>query len=275
MDTSQDRSVRDRLVLVTGGARSGKSTFAERLATRLAEPSGGRVTYLATSQTHDAEMTARVAAHRGARPAGWTTVECPVEVPAAVRAAAAEEPGAGPAGSAGTAGPSSPSGSAGSSGPPLVILLDCVTLWVTNLLFSGGAFGGSEPPEDGYNYDKDLLRPDEERAAAGRVTAAVGDLLAALDETGATLVAVSNEVGLGVVPEYPLARLYRDQLGWANQRLARAAGSVYFLVAGYPLDVKALAAATFPPGEPGAELGCGGPGAVFPATPPSSSKESQ
>ena len=67
--------------------------------------------------------------------------------------------------------------------------------------------------------------------------------------TGATLVAVTNEVGLGVVPEYPLARLYRDQLGWANQRLARAAGSVYFLVSGFPLDVKALAA-QFPAAPP-------------------------
>ena len=227
MDTSHDRSANDRLTLVTGGARSGKSTFAERLAAQLAEPLGGRVTYLATSETHDPEMAQRVAAHQDARPAGWTTVECPLEVPAAVRAAA----GAGGRG-AGTAG----------SAAPLVLLLDCVTLWVTNLLFSGGAFGGSAPPKDGYNYDKDLLPADEERAAAERVTAAVGDLLAALDETGATLVAVSNEVGLGVVPEYPLARLYRDQLGWANQRLARTAGHVYLLVSGYPLDVKALAA---------------------------------
>ena len=75
----------------------------------------------------------------------------------------------------------------------------------------------------------------------------VDDLLAALAETGATLVAVSNEVGLGLVPEYPLARLYRDQLGWANQRLAAAADRVYFLVAGFPLDVKALAASPLTP----------------------------
>ena len=137
---------------------------------------------------------------------------------------------------------------------------------MTNLLFSGGAFGGSEPPSDGYNYDKDLLPADAERAAAGRVTAAVDDLLVALGESGATLVAVTNAVGpedaatvaaadeaaadgLGVVPEYPLARLYRDQLGRANQRLARAAGRVCFLVSGYPLDVKALAA-PFPAAPP-------------------------
>ena len=226
MDTARDRSEGDRLILVTGGARSGKSTFAERLAAQLAEPGGGRVTYLATSQTHDPEMAQRVAAHQSARPASWTTIECPIEVPDAVRASAST---------------AADGAAAGSAAAP-VFLLDCVTLWVTNLLFSGGAFGGSAPPEDGYNYDKDLLPVDEERAAAGRVTAAVDDLLAALDETGATLVAVTNEVGLGVVPEYPLARLYRDQLGWANQRLARSADRAYFLVSGYPLDLTALAA---------------------------------
>jgi len=219
VETSHGRSVQGSLILVTGGARSGKSTYAEQLAAQLAEPRGGRVTYLATSEAHDDEMAQRVSAHQSSRPASWTTVECPLEVPAAVRAAAAGAPG---------------------DRPP-VILLDCVTLWVTNLLFSGGAFGGSAPPEDGYNYDKDLLPPAEERAAAARVTAAVDDLLAAVAETGVSLVAVTNEVGLGVVPEYPLARLYRDQLGWANQRLARDADGLYLLVSGHALDVKALA----------------------------------
>jgi adenosylcobinamide kinase / adenosylcobinamide-phosphate guanylyltransferase len=211
----------DRFILVTGGARSGKSTFAERLAAQLAEPLGGRVTYLATSETNDAEIAARVAAHRAARPAAWTTVECPLEAPVAVRQHAAAP----------------------------VLLLDCVTFWVTNLLFRGGALGGSTPPDEGFNYVKDLLPAGEERAASARVSAGVADLLAALAETGATMVAVSNEVGLGVVPEYPLARLYRDQLGWANQRLAAAADRVYFLVAGFPLDVTALAASplTQPP----------------------------
>jgi adenosylcobinamide kinase/adenosylcobinamide-phosphate guanylyltransferase len=213
VDTAHDRPARGRLILVTGGARSGKSTYGERLAAQLVEPLGGRVVYVATSQTNDPEMAARVAAHQAVRPGSWTTVECPLAVPAAVR----EHAGG-------------------------IFLLDCVTFWVTNLLFQGGAFGGSAPPDEGYNYEKDLLPEAEERAAGERVRTAVGDLIAALDETGATLVAVSNEVGLGVVPEYPLARLYRDQLGWANQRLAAAADHVYFLVAGYPLDVRALAA---------------------------------
>jgi adenosylcobinamide kinase/adenosylcobinamide-phosphate guanylyltransferase len=219
----------DRLILVTGGARSGKSSFAERLAAQLAEPLDGRVVYLATSETNDLEMAARVAAHRAARPAAWTTVECPLDLPAAVR----ERAGA--------------AASGGLARPPL-FLLDCVTFWVSNLMFSSGDLGGTDPGDD-FNYDKSLLTAAQERAVAARIGAAVDDLLAALAETGATLVAVSNEVGLGVVPEYPLARLYRDQLGWANQRLAAAAGRVYFLVAGFALDVKQLASSplTAPP----------------------------
>ena len=227
MDRSDDRPG-GRLILVTGGARSGKSTFAERLAAQLAEPRGGRVTYIATSQAYDEEMEQRVRSHQASRPGTWTTVECPVEVPAAVRAAAAGTAAGGAGGGA-------------SAGAPPVVLLDCVTLWVTNLLFSGGAFGGSQPPDEGFNYDRELLPAAEERAAAARVTAAVGDLARAVAETGVSLVAVTNEVGLGVVPEYPLARLYRDQLGWANQRLARDADGLYLLISGYALDVKALA----------------------------------
>ncbi|MGO8684021.1 MAG: bifunctional adenosylcobinamide kinase/adenosylcobinamide-phosphate guanylyltransferase [Thermoleophilia bacterium] len=205
-------SDRGRFVLVLGGARGGKSGFAEQLAADLAAAHRGRVTYLATSETNDAEMAARVAAHRAARPAAWTTVECPREVPAALRAHAA-----------------------GSD----VFLLDCVTFWVSNLLFAQGAFGGTDPGDE-FNYDKSLLSAEQERAASVRVSTAIDDLLVALTATKATLVAVSNEVGLGVVPEYPLARLYRDELGRANQRLAAAADKVYLLVAGLPLDLKAL-----------------------------------
>lgn len=210
------------LILVLGGARSGKSSFAERLAAQLAVPRGDRVTYLATSETLDEEMAARVARHRAVRPYAWTTVECPLAVSAAVREHAV-----------GTG----------------IFLLDCVTFWVTNLLFSGGALGGSRPPQEGFNYDDSLLPADEEQAASHRVQSATDDLLSALAETGATLIAVSNEVGLSVVPDYPLARLYRDELGRANQRLAGAAGQVYFLVAGYALDVKALAVDPISPKE--------------------------
>ena len=217
---------REQLILVTGGARSGKSTFAERLAAHMSQPPLGgcgrqrQVVLLATSETNDAEMAARVAAHRAARPAAWLTVECPLEAPAAVREHAC------------------------ASGD-VVFLLDCVTFWVSNLLFAGGDLGGTAPGDD-FNYDKSLLTRAQEEGATARVTVAVAELLAAVADTGVTLISVSNEVGLGVVPEYPLARLYRDQLGWANQRLAAAADRVYFLVAGVPLDLKRLASSTSP-----------------------------
>jgi len=202
------------LVLVTGGVRSGKSSFAEALAARLAG-AGGPVTYLATSEANDPEMAARVAAHRAARPAAWTTIECPLDVGAALRAA--------------------------SQPAPHVVLLDCVTFWVSNLLFSVEGLGGTTPEGLG-DFSKDFIAPALEREVGDRVVDAVADLLAALGETGATLIAVTNEVGLGVVPEYPIARLYRDELGRVNRRLAEAADSVYLLVAGVPLEVKSLAA---------------------------------
>ncbi len=209
-----------RLILVLGGARGGKSTFAERLAEHHAASGDGRVGYLATSETNDPEMAARVAAHRAARPAAWATVECPLEVAAAVRSTAA---------ATGTR----------------VFLLDCVTFWVSNLLFAGGDLGGTMPEGLG-NFDKTFIPREVEQAAAARINAAVDELLDAVAGTGATLIAVSNEVGLGVVPEYPIARLYRDELGRANHRLADAADEAYLLVAGIPLDLKALAAHPFP-----------------------------
>jgi len=212
---------RARLILVIGGARGGKSTFAERLAARRAAmlAAGGgtaTVTYLATSEANDPEMVARVTAHRAARSATWVTRECPLEVAAAVRGAP----------------------------PDSIFLLDCVTFWVSNLLFAAGGLGGTEPQGLG-NFDKTFIPREVEETVAARVTTALDDLLAALGEAGSTMIAVSNEVGFGVVPEYPIARLYRDELGRANRRLADAAESVYLLVAGIPVELKALAADPF------------------------------
>jgi adenosylcobinamide kinase/adenosylcobinamide-phosphate guanylyltransferase len=228
-----------RLILVLGGARGGKSTFAERLAARCAVARSGGVTYLATSETNDREMAARVAAHRAARPAAWDTLECPLDVAAAVSStAAAQRPG--------TAGglPRAVGGKPRAAAPGPVFLLDCVTFWVSNLMFSAGDLGGTVPEGLG-NFDKAFISRQVEDAVAARVGGALDDLLAALRETGSAMVAVSNEVGLGVVPEYPLARLYRDELGRANRRLAEAAAEVYLLVAGIPLELKALAADPF------------------------------
>jgi adenosylcobinamide kinase/adenosylcobinamide-phosphate guanylyltransferase len=183
------------LTLILGGARSGKSTYAELLAPRL----GQRVLYVATAKALDDEMRARVANHRARRPADWLTLEAPLVVGAALRASpyAAEAD---------------------------VILLDCLTLLVSNVMLSGGP---------------DLPEPDVDTAWAG-IQAEVEALLEAQRSLGAHLIVVSNEVGLGVVPPYSLGRTYRDCLGRANQVLARIADRVILLVAGLPVDLKAL-----------------------------------
>ena len=177
-----------KLVLILGGARSGKSTFAEAMAAERA----ARVLYVATAEPGDDEMRQRIAAHRLARPAVWQTLEEPLDL-------------------------------AGAIGDVVdgfdLVLVDCVTVWISNLLM---ALGGEAATDD------DLRRVLDNVAA-----------LVELYRRGqASFVLVANEVGLGLVPPYPLGRLYRDALGRANQRLAAAADEVYFLVAGIPLVVK-------------------------------------
>jgi adenosylcobinamide kinase/adenosylcobinamide-phosphate guanylyltransferase len=194
MPVSQD------LILILGGARGGKSGFAEEMAARMGE----RVLYVATAQAGDDEMRDRIAAHRDSRPSTWTTLEAPTRVGAAIRAAVRVQPAE-------------------------VVLLDCLTLLVSNVLLADLPAGG------------DPDRVDEERARS-RVSAEIGRLLAARRATDASWIVVTNEVGWGLVPYYPLGRVYRDLLGWTNQRVAEAADRVYLLVAGLPIEVKALAA---------------------------------
>jgi len=167
------------MVLVTGGARSGKSTFAER---RAAAP-GGPVTYLATAQALDPEMEARIARHRSERPPGWVTVEEPLNVPGVLAQV------------------STPT-----------VLLDCLSLWVSNLMFA-------DTDDDGI------------------LTRAEALLGAARARPGLT-VFVTNEVGFGIVPDNALARRYRDLLGWVNQRAAAASDEAWLLVSGLPVQLK-------------------------------------
>ncbi|MGQ9555933.1 MAG: bifunctional adenosylcobinamide kinase/adenosylcobinamide-phosphate guanylyltransferase [Anaerolineae bacterium] len=181
-----------RLILILGGARSGKSTFAQQLAERLG---GEQVLFVATAQAGDEEMQARVQAHRRERPAAWRTLEA--------------QCGIGPALSA-------------SLSDARVVLVDCLTLLVTNVMLAGG-----ETPE--------------EATAQTAVLAEMQSLLDVCARSAATFIVVSNEVGMGLVPPYPLGRLFRDLLGRANQILARRADQVYLMVAGLPLDLKALA----------------------------------
>lgn len=180
-----------QLILVTGGARSGKSDFAQELAGRIA---GEDVLFVATAEAGDDDMAGRIAAHRRSRPAAWRTVEAPRRVGPAVR-------GVPPAG---------------------VVLVDCLTLLVSNVLLSLG----DEPAAD---------------AAATAVTDEVECLIETARASSGTVIVVTNEVGLGIVPVNRLARLYRDLLGRANARLAREAAEVYLLVSGLPLEIKALA----------------------------------
>ncbi|WP_457631529.1 cobyric acid synthase [Oceanithermus sp.] len=167
-----------RLVLLLGGARAGKSAAALARARALG---GGAVSFIATAEAGDEEMAARVAAHRAERPAAWETIEEPRDAAGALARARHR-----------------------------VVVLDCLTLLVSNLLLAGG----------------------EEVARRG-----VEELLAAWRASGKTLIVVSNEVGMGVVPENALARRYRDLLGWANRTVAAAADEAVLLVAGRELPL--------------------------------------
>ncbi|WP_129628452.1 bifunctional adenosylcobinamide kinase/adenosylcobinamide-phosphate guanylyltransferase [Candidatus Oscillochloris fontis] len=175
------------ITLFTGGARSGKSAHAEQYARRLGEP----IIYVATAEARDAEMQERIAHHQQRRPATWPTIEAPLNVAQALEAV--------------------PMGA--------VVLLDCLSLLVTNLLLAHEA--------------------DPEPAIVAEVNA----ILAVAQTRALHLIIVTNEVGMGIVPAYPLGRIYRDVLGRANQQVAAAADAVYLVVSGIPIEIKALAAA--------------------------------
>jgi len=168
------------LELILGGARSGKSRFAECLAAE----SGLAVTYIATSQALDGEMTERIAHHRERRPAHWTLVEEPLQLARVLREQAAAN---------------------------RCLLVDCLTLWLTNLLMLD-----------------DAARLAEERDA----------LLECLDGLPGRILLVSNETGLGVVPLGELTRRYVDEAGWLHQAVAQRAQRVTFMVAGLPMALK-------------------------------------
>jgi adenosylcobinamide kinase/adenosylcobinamide-phosphate guanylyltransferase len=169
-----------RSILVLGGARSGKSRFAEGLA----RDTGFDRFYLATGRAWDEEMRARIETHKADRANdGWTTYEEPVDLVDALKAL--DQPGR-------------------------VILVDCLTLWVTNLMMEEG---------------RDV---DAEGAA----------LAASLTDIKATVIFVSNEVGLGIVPENKMARAFRDHAGRLHQAIAAEAADVYFVAAGLPLKMK-------------------------------------
>jgi adenosylcobinamide kinase/adenosylcobinamide-phosphate guanylyltransferase len=174
----QERPLPSALTLVLGGARSGKSRHAERLVLA----SGRTPVYVATAQALDDEMAARIARHRARRGARWHTVEEPLDLPGALLQEC--EPGR-------------------------AVLVDCLTLWLTNLMVAN--------------------RP---------VPAEMARLVGLLPSLPGTLVLVSNEVGLGVVPTDAMARAFIDHAGWLHQSIAEHADDVVLMTAGLPLHLK-------------------------------------
>jgi adenosylcobinamide kinase/adenosylcobinamide-phosphate guanylyltransferase len=165
-----------QVTLALGGARSGKSRFAEELAER----SGPLRTYIATAEAFDGEMQSRIDKHRARRGEGWQTIEAPLALSETLAAC----------------------------GSP-VVLVDCLTLWISNLMFR----------------DRD-------------VASEINLLCAALERASGHVILVSNEVGMGIVPENALSRGFRDMQGLANQKVAAVADAVYFVAAGLPLTLK-------------------------------------
>ena len=177
--------------LVLGGARSGKSAHAERLAAQ----SGCEVVYIATARAGDGEMAERIAHHRRGRPPHWTTVEEPLLLADAI---------------------------ARHSAPSTVVLVDCLTLWLSNLMFSDGRVY----PDTGSITLPPLF---------GAQRAALLDVLA---RSAGDIVLVSNEVGMGIVPMGAVSRSFADEAGRSNQSVAAACDRVFFVAAGLPLTLK-------------------------------------
>ena len=207
------------LIMVTGGARSGKSTFAQKLTLQQeALYPEKAVIYLATALTGDAEMRRRVDLHRRNRPSRWLTVEEPWDLGAALDTI-----------------------------PPEcgIVLVDCLTVWLSNLLLrSLEAHDLSLEGEDSrwdpgkQREEDDLSFKKAESALEEQIYEQSGIFLEKASQGSYTTILVTNEVGLGVVPEHYLGRLFRDIAGKVNQQVAARADAVYLVVAGIPLKIK-------------------------------------
>jgi len=177
-----------KITLILGGARSGKSSYAQRLA----EETGKSVTFIATAEALDEEMSARIQKHRAERPSNWETLEVPFGVASHMQRIKSN-----------------------------IVILDCITLLISNLLMQ---------------FVKDDLVDEAQFKLA--VQKEIEELVIAIGAQEKDWIIISNELGLGLVPPYQMGRVYRDWLGWANQRLAREADKVIFMVAGIPMVVK-------------------------------------
>jgi adenosylcobinamide kinase / adenosylcobinamide-phosphate guanylyltransferase len=177
------RSFAMPLTLITGGSRSGKSTHAIALAT--ADASASRRYFIATAEALDDEMRARIAHHQATRPPEFATIETPIDLENAIAMLSSRAD---------------------------VAVLDCLTLWVSNLM--------------GQDLDD------------GAILARADSLAGALRRAPFRMIVVTDEVGWGIVPDNPVARRFRDLLGWTNQKVAQVADDVLLMAAGYPLRLK-------------------------------------
>ena len=175
----------NKIILILGGARSGKSNFAQSLAEKMSQS----VLFVATSEPLDDEMKERIEKHKKNRPVNWNTLEIRNEIGQNL---------------------------INNSGNSDVIIIDCLTLLVSNLI------GEQKDPND----------------VAETIVSELNELVISLQTMDKTFIIVSNEVGMGIVPENKLARIYRDYLGKANQLIAQLANEVYLMVAGIPVKIK-------------------------------------
>jgi len=188
-------------ILILGGARSGKSSFAQSLAKRL----GKKVLFVATGEPLDEEMASRIEEHKKRRPKNWRTLEIATKVGKKLQ---------------------------GQIKDADVVLLDCITLLVSNVILNLSSCH-SEEAQRPKNLEE--IKSAE---AEKQVIAEMEDLIDCIDKHKCNFIVVSNEVGSGLVPENKLGRVYRDLLGKANQLLAQHASEVYFMVSGIPIKIK-------------------------------------
>ncbi|MEK7828750.1 MAG: bifunctional adenosylcobinamide kinase/adenosylcobinamide-phosphate guanylyltransferase [Deltaproteobacteria bacterium] len=179
-----------KLIFITGGARSGKSAFALKLA----ESMPGNRLYLATAEALDNEMLKRIKRHKKERGNNWKTIESPIKITEVIKKNTGYD----------------------------VILLDCLTLWISNMMHTANRpspFAGNGKGEGG-------------------ITKEIHSLISACKASKTNIIIVSNEVGLGIVPDNPLARRFRDISGISNQKMAEAADEVYFVVSGMEMRMR-------------------------------------
>lgn len=183
------------IILVTGGARSGKSSFAEKMASSL----GKEILYVATSIPFDNEMKDRIRKHKRQRPADWDVLEAFCDLDTSLSGAIEEHK---------------------------AILLDCITVMVSNILFSSG------------EVDWESIDMHNVNILEANVIKEIDKLIKASELSDIPFIIVTNEIGMGIVPENRLARIFRDIAGRVNQRIAGYANEVYLVVSGIPVKIK-------------------------------------